>query len=113
MDDPIVVFCTAPSAEEAKTIARILVDERMAACAQIVPGMTSLYVWEGKPCEESEVLMLLKTRRRLFDALAERIRGLHSYRVPEIVAVPVSDGSPPYLRWMESNLSGERTPDHG
>ncbi len=112
MDDPIVVFCTAPTPEEAKTIGRTLLLERRVACAQILPGLTSLYVWKGKPCEESETLILLKTRRRLFNALAERIRSLHSYDVPEILAVPVSDGSTPYLRWMESSLCAERTPDH-
>ena len=96
----LIVHITASSREEAERIARALVEERLAACVNIIPGVTSIYTWEGKTCESSEVLLEAKTRASRFDALAKRVRELHSYDVPEIVAFRLEKGSPDYLDWV-------------
>ncbi len=96
----VVVLVTCPNRRTAETIARALVEERLAACANIVPGLTSVYRWKGDICRDREVLTLLKTRRSRFAALARRVRELHPYSVPEIVALPLVAGSPPYLAWV-------------
>ena len=101
MADHIVVFMTAPTADVAARIGRAVVDEGLAACATIVPGARSIYRWEGKTCDDAEVLCVLKSRADRFDELRARIQGLHPYEVPEILAVPVAAGSEPYLRWVE------------
>ena len=98
--DFVVVFMTAPESETAARLARTLVEEGLVACVNIVPGLRSLYFWEGKLCDESEVLCLCKTRRELFSAVRERLVSLHPYSVPEIVAVPLAEGNAPYLEWV-------------
>ncbi len=100
MTDAVVVFITAPSQETAVTLGRALVEERLAACANIVPGLRSIYHWQGKVCDEPEVLVILKTRRDLFEALRARARELHPYQVPEIVALPILAGHRDYLDWL-------------
>jgi periplasmic divalent cation tolerance protein len=95
-----IVLMTAPSADVAARIGRTLVEERLAACANIVPAVRSIYRWQGKICDEGEVLCILKTRRALFDALRDRIGALHPYEVPEIVAVDPSAVSEAYARWL-------------
>jgi periplasmic divalent cation tolerance protein len=97
--DTVVVYVTAPSAEEARTLARVLVDERLAACVNLLP-VESVYRWEGQVEEAAETLLVIKTRRAGLDALAARVRALHSYAVPEIIALPVVSGWPPYLQWI-------------
>lgn len=96
----VVVLVTAPSAETAANLATVLVTEKLVACVNIVPGLRSIYAWEGKVCDEQEVLCLLKTRRALFVAVRERVTELHPYQVPEIIALPLVDGSVPYLTWL-------------
>jgi periplasmic divalent cation tolerance protein len=96
----VVVLVTCPDRQAGETIGRILVEEHLAACTNVIPGVTSIYRWQGKVCRDREVLLLIKTRRSRFAALAGRVRELHSYAVPEIVAVPVAAGSPPYLAWV-------------
>jgi periplasmic divalent cation tolerance protein len=98
--DFIVVFMTAPDGETAGRIARTLVEEGLVACVNIVPGLRSIYRWEGKLCDDSEVLCLCKTRAQRFAALRERVLSLHPYSVPEIIAVPLTAGSAPYLDWL-------------
>lgn len=98
--EALVVLVTAPSAEKAAEIARVLVGERLAACGNVVPGVRSIYRWEGKIEDEPEALLLLKTTRARFDALRARVLALHPYQVPEIVALPVEAGSAPYLAWI-------------
>ena len=98
--DFVVVFMTAPDADVAGRIASTLVDERLVACVNILPGLRSLYRWEGKLCDEGEVLCLMKTRLDLFPALRDRIAALHPYQVPEIIALPLAAGSAPYLDWV-------------
>lgn len=99
----LVVLVTAPSAEEAARMARALVEERLAACGNVVPGLRSIYRWEGKVQEEAEALLLLKTTRRRFEALRARVRSLHPYEVPEVIALPVEAGHPAYLEWLAAS----------
>jgi len=98
--DFVVVFITAPSAEVAANLAKTLVTEKLVACVNILPGLRSIYTWEGKVCDEEEVLCVLKTRHELFSALRDRVIALHPYQVPEIIALPLVDGSAPYLAWL-------------
>ena len=96
----VVVFVTAPSPEVAANLAKTLVAEKLVACVTILPGLRSIYTWEGKVCDEEEVLCVLKTRRELFPLLRDRVTALHPYQVPEIIALPLVDGSAPYLTWL-------------
>lgn len=97
----IVVLVTAPHREEAERIARKLLDERVAACVNIVEGIRSLFWWQGKVDEASEVLIIIKTRLDLFEKVIEYIKRLHSYSVPEIIALPIIAGNVEYLRWID------------
>jgi len=97
---PIVVFVTTQSAAEAASIARTLVEERLAACGSLIGGVRSIYRWDGKIEDTSEALLILKTRRALFDRLRDRVAELHTYDVPEIIAVPIEAGYGPYLEWL-------------
>jgi len=99
-DDAIVVFMTAANGEEASRLAEMLVGAHLAACVQILPEMESVYRWQGKIERSSEVLLLAKTTRGKFDELEREVRALHSYDTPEIVAIPIVAGSPPYLEWL-------------
>ena len=110
MEDPIIIFSTASSRQEAQRIARTLVEENLAACVQIVPGVESVYFWQGKLRDEPEWLLIIKSRALLFEKAAGRIRSLHSYDVPEIVSVSIALGSDDYLRWMEASLNPQK--DH-
>ncbi|MDQ7850520.1 MAG: divalent-cation tolerance protein CutA [Armatimonadota bacterium] len=101
--DQVVVFITASSAEEAQRIGRALLDERLAACVNTLP-VHSAYWWRGTVEEAGETLLLVKTASRLLDALTARVRALHSYSVPEVIALPVVGGSADYLRWVEESL---------
>jgi len=100
MTEALVVLITASSPEEGEAIACALVEEKLAACVNVIPGMTSLYRWRGELQKEGEVLLVVKSRRGLFDRLAARVRELHSYQVPEIIALPVILGDEDYLRWL-------------
>jgi periplasmic divalent cation tolerance protein len=100
MTDALVVLVTAPTAEKAAEIARALVEERLAACGNVVPGLRSIYRWEGKVQDETEALLVLKTARDRFDALRARVLALHPYDVPEVIALPIEAGSAPYLAWI-------------
>ncbi len=97
----IVVFITAPNEEEAAKIAKALVEERLAACVNIIKGVRSIYSWQGKIEDETETLMVVKTQKALFKRLAKRVKGLHSYTVPEVISVPITDGSKDYLKWLD------------
>jgi periplasmic divalent cation tolerance protein len=96
----VIAFSTAPDAATAERIARALVDEGVIACANLVPGLTSVYRWEGRVHADSEVLLLIKTRRENVPRLKERLPELHPYGVPELVVAPVEDGLAPYCKWV-------------
>lgn len=101
----IVVFITTPNEEEAAKIGRALVEEMLAACVNVVRSVRSIYRWQGKIEDEAEALMVVKTRLALFDRLSQRVRALHSYSVPEIIAFPIRQGSPEYLKWLADATS--------
>ncbi len=103
MTDASLVTITVGSGEEALTIARTLVAERLVACVQIISRIRSIYRWKGEVCDEEEQLLLLKTRSDLFPALRKRICELHSYEVPEIVSFPITVGLSEYLAWVVEN----------
>ena len=96
------VHITAPDRERAAAMARTLVEERLAACVNIVDGVRSIYAWQGKIADEAEVLCLVKTRAELLPALEARVRALHPYDVPCVIALPVVDGNPDYLMWIRA-----------
>ena len=104
MTDKIVVLSTCGSEKEARRIARGLVDSRLAACVAATPGTVSVYHWKGAIEESAEWSLAIKTRRDLFGAVCAEIRRLHSYELPEIVALQIVDGSPEYLDWMDQEL---------
>jgi periplasmic divalent cation tolerance protein len=103
MSDVCVVLVTAPDAEKAAELGRAVVEEKLAACANLVPGLRSIYRWQGKVEDASEVLMLLKTTDERFEALRARIVALHPYQVPEVVRLDVAGGHPPYLDWVRDS----------
>ena len=100
MTDALLVFTTLPSADKAAELAKVLVEERLAACANLLPAIRSIYRWQGKLKDENEVLVLLKTRAEHLERLKLRILELHPYEVPEVLAVPVEAGYQPYLDWL-------------
>lgn len=106
MKEAIVIFVTASSEEEARTLARDLVGSKLVACANLLPGLHSLFYWKGKVEEAGEVLLMMKSRAELFDRIERRVRKLHSYEVPEIIALPILQGSAPYLAWIMEETDG-------
>ena len=106
MTEKGIVFMTASSREEADKIAELLVEKRLAACVQIISDIKSVYWWEGKICRDDEVLFTAKTTWQLFPELAEEVKKLHSYEVPEIVFVPIREGSKNYMDWIEEVTRG-------
>ena len=110
MTDKIVVLSACASPEEAGKIARMLVEKRLAACVSMLPGARSIYRWKGVVEEESEVLLMIKSSRGLFNQLRAELERMHSYEVPEVIAVPVVEGAERYLAWMERELVEELEP---
>ena len=104
-DDARVVLMTAPDQEVAQRIARTLVEERLAACVNLIPGVRSIYRWQGSVEDDAEILLLAKTGRARCAALAARVQALHPYELPEIVVLPVDGGSQRYLDWIVSESS--------
>jgi len=106
MTDKIIVFVTCESKEQAETIAQAVVTDKLAACVNVLPGVRSCYVWEGKLTWSDEVLMLVKSTRGRFDQLQDRIKAMHSYSVPEIVSVTIEDAFDKYIEWIDLNVGG-------
>jgi periplasmic divalent cation tolerance protein len=98
--DEIVVFITASNEDEAARIAKALVEAKLAGCVNIIKNIRSIYSWEGKIEDEPEVLMIVKTQKSIFDSLMKKVKELHSYTVPEIIAMPIVKGSEDYLKWL-------------
>lgn len=99
----IVVYITAPSGDEAARIAGALVEAGLSACVNIIDNVRSIYRWQGKIEDDREVLMIAKTRKELFRKLSDKVRELHSYDVPEIIALPLIEGSEDYLDWLRKS----------
>ncbi len=100
MTNYIVIYITTGSVNEAKKIGRALVEEKLVACSNIISPIRSIYSWQGKICDDKEALMVLKTRKKLFNQIVKRVEKLHSYDVPEIIAMPIIEGSSKYLSWI-------------
>jgi periplasmic divalent cation tolerance protein len=103
MTDKIIVLAACGSAEEAEIVARALVENRLAACASIVPGVRSIYRWQGAIEDAQEWLLIVKTTRELFERLQAEVRRLHSYELPEILAIQVAAGFEEYLNWIDES----------
>jgi periplasmic divalent cation tolerance protein len=103
MSEHIVVLVTCGSEEEALKIANALVIEHLAACANLVAPIRSIYRWEGKICDEKEWLLIVKTQMQRFEELEKKVKSLHSYSVPEIISLPITEGSSAYLNWIKEN----------
>jgi periplasmic divalent cation tolerance protein len=99
----VLVLVTAASTRDAARIGRALVEAGLAACVNVLPGLRSLFRWEGKIADEREVLMLVKSRADLFQPLAQEVRRLHRYAVPEIIALPITHGTADYLAWVQQS----------
>ena len=101
MSEALVVLVTCGSEEEATKIANSLVEERIAACVSIISPVRSIYRWEGKIWDEKEWVLIIKTQKKRFEDLEKKVKSLHSYSVPEIIGLPIVEGNPAYLKWLE------------
>jgi periplasmic divalent cation tolerance protein len=101
----VVALSTVGSAEEADRLARALVERRLAACVNVVPGVVSHYRWQGELQRDEERLLVIKTRAERIEALRDALRELHPYELPELVAFEISAGSPEYLKWLDEGVS--------
>lgn len=99
-----VVLSTFPNADKAAEVARVLVEEQLCACVNLVPAVRSIYRWQGAISDDTECLAVIKTTRERFPPLADRLRSLHPYEVPEILALDVADGHAPYLAWVAASV---------
>ncbi len=104
MTDKIVVLSTCASAEEAERLARRVIDDRLAACVNVLSPVRSFYRWKGEVQDSAEWLLIIKSTRDKFDALRAALESAHTYEVPEVIAIPIVDGSPNYLSWIEQEL---------
>lgn len=105
--DYTLVMVTASSREEAEKIATTLLERKLIACANILGPVSSRFWWQGKIDSAEEYIIFMKTKRELFDQVADNVKQLHSYEVPEIIALPIVEGAKPYLEWINSSLTGK------
>ena len=105
--DYTLIMVTASSREEAEKIATTLLKRKLIACANILGPVSSRFWWQGKIDSAEEYMIFMKTKRELFDQVADNVKQLHSYEVPEIIALPIVEGAKPYLEWINSNLTGK------
>lgn len=103
----LVCLCTCPDVDSARTLSRSLVEARLAACVQLLPGIESIYRWDGRVDTASEVLLVIKTTQPCFDRLQARLVALHPYEVPELVALPAVAGLPAYLHWVADSTCAD------
>ncbi len=108
MSEHVICFVTSNNLEQATDIARFLVQNRLAACVNIIDPIRSIYSWKNEIYDEKEILMVIKTRRALFEKLTLEIKRMHSYEVPEIISTPIENGLPSYLNWIDQNTSDEK-----
>ncbi len=98
--EAVVIFITASSIDEARKIGNALMEERLIACVNIIPQVESIFYWQEKVCNEKEALMIIKTRKSLIADIIKKVKSIHSYSVPEIIALPIISGSEDYLKWV-------------
>lgn len=98
--DIIVVYCTVPTKKLAKDITKVIMKHKLAACVSMIENVKSIFSWEGEICEEKEILMMIKTRRTNYGKIKLVIEDMHSYNIPEVIALPVVDCSEDYLKWL-------------
>lgn len=110
-DEPVLIYTTFPSPEEAERVGGDLVDRSWAACVAILPGVTSIYIWQGRRHRDSECVMLIKTRKNLADAVVDEVKSAHSYANPAILVLPVHGGSAEFCRWIEEQTAAPRPRD--
>lgn len=108
MDQVIIVFCNVPDEETGRSMARLLVEQRLAACVNLHPGLESVYRWQGQVEEARETGLVIKTTASQYASLEQALRFAHPYEVPEIIAVPVSAGLPAYLEWVAAETRGSQ-----
>ena len=108
-DKPILVYTTFPTLDDAERIGGELVDCGLAACVNIIPGMTSIYIWEDKRQRDSECVGIIKTRGALADAVMAKVRSLHPYDTPALVVLPIEGGSREFLSWIEAQTAAPKT----
>ena len=111
MTDKVVLFSTCPDMAEAEKLASHLVDTRLAACVNAVPAIRSFYRWKGKVENDPEVLLVIKTARDRVDAVRAEIEKMHTYELPELIALPIVDGAPNYLSWLDGELTAPAGPE--
>lgn len=101
----IIILCTVDSAELGDRIAAAIVEAREAACVNIISGVRSVYCWEGQLCRDAEVLLIIKSVAEKFEAVRVRLRQMHTYQVPEVIAIPLTTGDADYLKWLRAGLN--------
>ncbi len=104
LGETVVVLVTAPTAEKAAEIARTVVEERLAACGNVLPGIRSIYRWQGAVHDDAEALLILKAPRKRFQELCDRVVALHPYEVPEVIGLPITGGSEKYIDWIIQSM---------
>jgi periplasmic divalent cation tolerance protein len=105
MSDSLILFVTVPNRDDAARIAEALVAERLAACVNIVPGIESIYRWEGKVARDQELLLIIKTTSERYAEVERRVKELHSYTTPEVIAMKIERGSYEYLKWLQDSTA--------
>ncbi|KJP87590.1 hypothetical protein AK88_02758 [Plasmodium fragile] len=108
--DFIAVYVTAPGSDVAEKIAHVLLEDKLASCVNIIPGVLSLYHWKGEIARDNEVLMMIKTRKNLFPKIVDTVKANHPYEVPEVISVPIHQGSKDYLDWITKSV---KSPSEG
>src|SRR6266404_1116534 len=108
MTDKVVVLVTTSTMKEARKIANVLVDDRLAACVNVIPKIRSYYRWKGGVQTDEECLLMIKTSRPRFAELRKSIEKLHTYKVPEVICLPIVEGADPYMNWLEESLTSAR-----
>lgn len=104
----IVALVTAKNTRQAKKIAKALLEQKLAACVNIIKDAESMYFWQGKICNDNEVLLMIKSKQSYFKKIAKLVKDIHSYVTPEIIALPIADGSSDYLQWIDDSLKQKR-----
>lgn len=104
----IIIYCTVPNKKEGKIIAKSLIENNLAACINVIDKIESTFSWDGELCEETEAMMIIKTKKVLFEEIRTSIKELHSYNVPEIIALPIVEADETYLKWIAHETRGVR-----